>query len=471
MLQSGIAFTAFGLLKLYDSWIYYISIAVHIWRRGQARAQNTAQILQKKARERALPRLTAAVVEFQKAQCYFMLAVQIAAMVTISLGQLQPTSLQQLYNNWVVVRVVSISGVLPVTFILLCLQSIGKRSWYLIILSAVTVGVSAGTFSMTGSFSPSKNDMAYLAELPPPTPLSTIPDCGGHDPTLYCLERYLDGSELGSDSANVILIYSSIILGFLIIDNFTIAETTSYLRCRSWLERSVVYQKMLTFATRALSMTLQFLTHIYTQLGANRRYWNPATPRWILMLRNALAVSIERCRKEWRNIIICLLYATAWGFYIYYFSVLLNSYMSFLSFGMVNSAWNFGQIVGITVWAGPLVEYAYLELSTFLSTPTNFTSHCKLPLIQKGLLEGMSAANYRFLHPWALVNVQKQPESTEELSGDPFELAVPSAKNGYSSTEPMSNASTRSGYSFDQHEDPAYLGDEQHRDIVAQRLL
>ena len=378
MLQSGIALTAFGLLKLYDFWIYYISIAVHVWHRGQARAQNTAQILQKKARERALPRLTAGVVEFQKAQCYFMLAVQIAAMVTISLGQLQPTSLQQLYNNWVVVRVVSISGVLPVTFILLCLQSIGKRSWYLIILSAVTVGVSTGTLSMTGSFSPSKNDMAYLAELPTPTPLSTITDCGGHDPTLYCLERLLDGSELGSD----LLIFSFIILGFLIIDNLAITETTSYLRCRSWLERSVVYQKMSAFAARALSMTLQFPAQIYTQLGANRAYWNPATPRWILTLQNALAVSIKRCRKEWRNIMIYLLYATAWGFYIYYFSILLDSYTSFLDFGMVNSAWNFGQIVGITVWAGPLVEYAYLELSTFLSTPTNSTSHCELPLIQ-----------------------------------------------------------------------------------------
>ena len=83
----------------------------------------------------------------------------------------------------------------------------------------------------------------------------------------------------------------------------------------------------------------------------------------------------------------------------------------------------------------------------------------------------MSAANYRFLHPWALVNVQNEPESTEESSGDPFELAVPSAKNGYSTAEPMSNASLRSGYSFDQHEDPAYLGDEQYSDIVAQRLL
>ena len=30
---------------------------------------------------------------------------------------------------------------------------------------------------------------------------------------------------------------------------------------------------------------------------------------------------------------------------------------------MVSFEWSFGQIVGITVWAEPLVEYAYLEIS------------------------------------------------------------------------------------------------------------
>lgn len=88
-----------------------------------------------------------------------MLAVQIAAMVTVSRGQLEPINLQQLYNNWEVVHVVSISGFLPVTLVILSLHSVGKKSWYLTTLSIVTVGVSIGTLFMTGSFSPTLKDM------------------------------------------------------------------------------------------------------------------------------------------------------------------------------------------------------------------------------------------------------------------------------------------------------------------------
>lgn len=58
------------------------------------------------------------------------------------------------------------------------------------------------------------------------------------------------------------------------------------------------------------------------------------------------------------------LYALSWGSYLFFISQLMFYFSLFLEFGMVNSNWNFGQIVGITVWAEPLVEYAYLELST-----------------------------------------------------------------------------------------------------------
>ncbi|KAL8830012.1 MAG: hypothetical protein Q9191_001676 [Dirinaria sp. TL-2023a] len=120
---------------------------------------NAARTIHMKAKERALPRLAAALVEFQKAQCYFMIAVQIAAMVTISDGRLQSTSLQQLYNNWVAVGVISGSGFLPVTFNLLCLQSTGKRSWYLTLLSTITVeGMKAANYRFLSPWTLTRTD-------------------------------------------------------------------------------------------------------------------------------------------------------------------------------------------------------------------------------------------------------------------------------------------------------------------------
>lgn len=349
---------AFTLLKLYDFWIYYVTISVLVWRRGHAQARKSAQRLREKARQRALPRLAAALVEFQKAQCYFMLAVQIAAMVTLSQGQFQSDSLQQLYNNWGVVHVVSISGFLPVTFTLLCLHSVGKRSWYLTILSTITVAVSAATLSMTGSFSPTMRDVAYLAGNP-----STVPSCGYHDPSVYCLERSLEGSAFGSDSANVILIYSFIILAYVVVDLLNIPEARFYLRCRAWFQCSTVFRIIAPLMSKILSAAHRIADLALTCLEARKEHWNQNTPRVLLLLRNGLAAGLLQMRGRWWNVLIYLLYTTAWVLYIFFFLELIGDYALFLLFGMVNRSWNFGQIVGITVWAEPLVEYAYLELS------------------------------------------------------------------------------------------------------------
>ena len=103
---------------MFKTLVFYLLLFVLFWYHGYAQAKRLASSVQKTARERALPRLTAALVEFQKAQCYFMIAVQIAAVATMSGSRLQPTSFQQLYNNWGAVHTISISGMLPITFTL-----------------------------------------------------------------------------------------------------------------------------------------------------------------------------------------------------------------------------------------------------------------------------------------------------------------------------------------------------------------
>lgn len=313
-----------------------------------------------KAKERALPRLVTALVEFQKAQCYFMLAVQIAAIVTISKGQYQANNLQQLYNNWQVVHVISISGFVPTTFILLCLQSVGKRSWYLTILSTITVGISTVTLFMTGSFSPSPKDMEYLGSQP-----STMDQCGSKDPTLYCLEWYMDGESIGTNSTTM-LIFSLVVLVYLILNLIPISESALYNRCMTRCKRWKVFRVTAGMVYRIRSVVRRYLDLCYTRLLAKKETWNPNTPLLILKLRNALAASFLRISEDWRPILVISLYASAWGVYLSYITDLMSYFQIFLTYGMINNSWNFGQIVGITVWAEPLVEYAYLELSTSL---------------------------------------------------------------------------------------------------------
>lgn len=75
--------------------------------------------------------LTTAVADFQKAQCFFMLATNIAGLVTQTRGGLQPQSFQSVYNTYISIRIIAVGGSLPVTFTLLTLH---KRSWYLLTL-------------------------------------------------------------------------------------------------------------------------------------------------------------------------------------------------------------------------------------------------------------------------------------------------------------------------------------------------
>lgn len=82
----------------------------------------------------------------------------------------------------------------------------------------------------------------------------------------------------------------------------------------------------------------------------------------------------------------------------------------------------------------------------------------------------MSAANYRFLSPWALVKVQEESLSAERAMEEPSEIPIPSIRK-YPMVDSSPNAKIHSSYSFDQDEGRSLGEDEQHADMMAQRLL
>ena len=66
-----------------------------------------------------LERLIHALEDFLKAQCFFTMANNIAAIKIKTRGGLEPQSLQEIYLNYHFLTEVAISGYLPVTFVLL----------------------------------------------------------------------------------------------------------------------------------------------------------------------------------------------------------------------------------------------------------------------------------------------------------------------------------------------------------------
>ena len=172
-------------------------------------------------RRQRLPCVATALTDFQKAQCFFMLAINFAALVDKINGNLQPTSLQQLYNTYVLTKSVSISGFLPITFNLFTLHLVDMVSWYLLILSFSTIAVATGTLFALGTFDPSPGDLEYLSRL---ASSGGPAECGGWVPGAWCYvplgyshDDYYEGYWDPSNGAYSILAFCLVVFVLLIL--------------------------------------------------------------------------------------------------------------------------------------------------------------------------------------------------------------------------------------------------------------
>ena len=162
--------------------VYYLSLSVSALSPKPSR-EARAQMTQSKARTVRLAALTSALVGFHKAQCFFVLAINIAAQVDRAKGGLDPQSLQQLYNTWVLIKSISIGGYLPVTFTLFTLHLVDVVSWYLLSLTICTASVSIATLVTIGNFNPSDADISSVSRA---SSTNGTTSCGGRSPGAWC---------------------------------------------------------------------------------------------------------------------------------------------------------------------------------------------------------------------------------------------------------------------------------------------
>lgn len=242
-IQIGLALLSFILVVWWNWGIYYIYLGAFLLPYGYNKAQEVAQKIRSDSKNKHLPSLTGALAEFQKAQCFFMLAINIAALVNRNNGGLQPISLQQLYNTYILIKCVSISGYLPVTFTLFTLHLVDVVSWYLLILSIVTVLVSMTTLFVIGNFSPSQKNMNYLSqqafgqEAQGRGPES----CGTNNLLVYCYSPI--GGAYDFDSTNPasgaysILAFCLVVLMLLVAHQYHTFKDQSTGQLKPWLSR------------------------------------------------------------------------------------------------------------------------------------------------------------------------------------------------------------------------------------------
>ena len=202
-----------------------------------------------------------------------------------------------------------------------------------------------------------------------------LPECGEHNPSLYCLTQYFLDPDLGIglfnhaesniDSRSTIFAYSLLILIFTYIPLLKTRASISYQRCKMWLQNLEVPGNVIPLRDGVRSVFGYVVETVYPQFLLDKVIWHPDAPRWVKTLRKLFSASALKIRNDWQAIVLRIFYLGAWIFYFLCFRVFMRSLYLFIENQMVSFDWTFGQIVGITVWAEPLVEYAYLEISEF----------------------------------------------------------------------------------------------------------
>ena len=326
-----------------------------------------------------------------------MLAINSAALRVIYKGGLDPTNLQELYNTYVFIKIASISGYLPVTFTLFTLHRVRKVSWYLLILSIITVAVSTVTLVTTGEFHPAQVDLESLQLL---AKTGGPNSCASMNPMIYCLtavgggvlgdSQQDDGWYFGTGSSINISNGAVQMLGWcLVVLAFLVGDA-----CRlSWITRrphltpqvkdtmaSYIWIPALVAAASLRLLQRSSVCHLTTKKSEKLWIWTrTAMPNAVrengtyitmkaevdsLIQHLAQRLAGSETRKK-----VCKasVHTTIFIVYIYWFAIFLRDLRWFGQIGGYSNSWSFGQIVAITVWVGPLCEYLHLEIRKFMS--------------------------------------------------------------------------------------------------------
>ena len=267
--------------------------------------------------------LTGALVGFHKAQCWFMLAANIAGLVVETSGGLQPESLQQLYNTYIFIKVLAIGGYLPITFTLLNLHMIKQLSWYPIALSIATIAVATTTLSVKGrAFKPTVEDFNHITSL---TRQNGPPTCASQNLVPWCYSPRKDGNYFGFDAsssgsgANGVLIFSLITLSLIITDHFCRSDDPK--------QRSINRRILNTLGIRAPTSK-----PLFRHAGTVLRVGTP------------------------------LFHFVFFWLYVYAFYLFGEDLDWFSANDVYDPSWGFGQIVAIAVWAPTLADYLWDQI-------------------------------------------------------------------------------------------------------------
>ena len=299
-------------------------------KRGSRKSIQSTQTTSSKNNQEYFKDLRSALVDFQKAQCWFMLATNIAGLIVEKSGGLEPESLQQLYNTYVFIKVIAIGGFLPITFSLFNLHMIRELAWYPITLSIVTITVAITTLKVGhASFTPTTADFGSITDQ---VSQGSKDSCGKRNLIPLCYyprkgDNFGFNASSSGSSANVILAFCLVTLAIILIDHFCRSDDSTQQKLNRW-----ILQKLGVDPTKAL----------FPHAGTVLRYGTPA------------------------------FHFVFFWLYIYCFVLFSLDLNWFRENDVYDPGWGFGQIVAVVVWLPMLIDYAFKIAGDHFRTPSEF---------------------------------------------------------------------------------------------------
>lgn len=261
--------------------------------------------------------LATALLDFHKAQCYFISAIEIAALVLASeaYGDFKNNESPAVFDILLALPL-SLNGIVPVAFSLSCIALYSRLSWHIILLSTVPIALATGALAST-----------YIWIL-------RISDAYGPD--------MLSVSNAG--------------VAFQYVPNFTVVICGS----KSSNLENVPNRRDIRFAIIWLIYTYCIawaLWCLLMQVFKSSREESVSTR----VLAGLKILCLGRLESGAKNKLAAYGYAISlvvWGLcFVYHFYL----YSLFTRSNLVSGQWSFGQIIAVTVWIPSIVELLYIE--------------------------------------------------------------------------------------------------------------
>ena len=311
LMQMGIASAGFVLLFAFSLQGSHFTRFKDAWS-GVHGVQKPYRSTTRRNLDRARDSLVSALHEFQRAQCFFGLTVQIASIIVLFSGGIAATSIVQVIMNYNFITFVAANNMYCVTFTYWYLRGNIQRSFYTLLLSVCSFVLA---FSMTFIIDARYNIPGIQGLLS----AETFDSCGSTTPLVTChpgrqwgfgLPLVNGGPGQGIEGSDIITQFVAWI--------FMLATILQYLQ--------PVYQKR--------------LEKVRSKLRKRRGLRAILRPLWV-------ATKI-----------------TFFSLFIAEITASTAQLYEFIPYGAIDTnTWSIGQVIGIAVWIPPIFEFVQMYLS------------------------------------------------------------------------------------------------------------